>query len=423
MDHEPLPARPAPEETLVSIVLPVFNEAKVLPILSARIAKAADLCDGDYEVIYVNDGSTDQSARILDQLAATSRRVKVVHLSRNFGHQAAVQAGLAHARGDAVVLMDSDLQDAPEAIPRFVSAWRAGYDVVYAVRTQRKENLLKRFLFAAFHRLLAAVASVPIPADAGIFGLVDRRVARQILSMAERDRYFPGLRSWVGFRQKGIVVERLARYDEQPRVSLRGLFRLAKTAIFAFSSLPLTLFYLIGLAAGLLFVCLSAFALYCKLFTNWAVPGWTSHVLTGSFFGALNALGICVLGEYVIRIYDQVRGRPLYLVKRTVNIQAEQPAPADAVPLDAQSGAVAGQVCRAAPEGTNSPGTAGRQHEAGTSAATGLGVSQDAGSPDSSPNTDQPDPYHQVAQQTLALLETVRSAQTIPGTSVPIKHG
>ena len=141
-----------------------------------------------------------------NQLAAADRRVGVVHLSRNFGHQAAVQAGLAHSRGDAVVLMDSDLQDAPEAIGEFLAKWRAGYDVVYAIRTERKENLLKRLLFAAFHWLMSRVATVPIPADAGIFGLIDRRVARQIIALAENDRYFPGLRGWVGFRQTGIVV-------------------------------------------------------------------------------------------------------------------------------------------------------------------------------------------------------------------------
>jgi glycosyltransferase involved in cell wall biosynthesis len=253
----------------------------------------------------------------------------VVHLSRNFGHQAAVQAGLVHARGDAVVLMDSDMQDAPEAIPRFLAEWRAGCDVVYAIRTQRKENLLKRFLFAAFHRLMSAVASVPIPADAGIFGLIDRRVARQIVALGESDRYFPGLRSWVGLRQKGIAVERNARYDRQPRVSLAGLFRLAKTAMFSFSSFPLTVFHVIGVLAAAVFVTLSGFSIFCRLFTDQAIPGWTSHILTGSFFGALNAMGISILGEYVIRIYDQVRGRPQYVVDRRVNFAPAVEAASD----------------------------------------------------------------------------------------------
>jgi dolichol-phosphate mannosyltransferase len=221
--------------------------------------------------------------------------------------------------------MDSDMQDAPEAIPRFLAKWYAGYDVVYAVRTGRKENLLKRSLFALFHRLMSAVATIPIPADAGIFGLIDRRVARQILALGETDRYFPGLRSWVGLRQTGVVVERNARYDRRPRVSLVGLVRLAKTAMFSFSSLPLWIFHMIGALAAAVFVGLSGFSIFCKLFTNLAIPGWTSYILTGSFFGALNALGISILGEYVIRIYDQVRGRPAFLVDRTVNINEVTP--------------------------------------------------------------------------------------------------
>jgi dolichol-phosphate mannosyltransferase len=313
--------RPKVEQTLVSVVLPVYNEAKVLPVLTSRVAAELGSCGVRYEIIFVNDGSRDESPKVLDQLASSCNYVRVIHLARNFGHQAAVQAGLANARGHAVILMDSDLQDAPEAIPLFLKEWYAGNDVVYAVRTQRKEMFLKRFLFNAFHWLMSSVASVPIPADAGIFGLIDRRVAKQIVAMGETDRYFPGLRSWVGMRQTGIVVERNARYDEHPRVSMRGLFRLAKTAMFSFSSFPLLVFHVIGAAAAIVFLGLAGFSLFCKLFTNLAIPGWTSYILTGSFFGALNALGISILGEYVIRIYDQVRNRPIYLVDRFVNFR------------------------------------------------------------------------------------------------------
>ncbi len=320
MNNQTESIRPPCEETLLSVVLPVYNEARAIPILTARIAEVLNPCPMQYEIVFVNDGSGDESPRILDQLAASSDKIRVVHLSRNFGHQAAVQAGLAHAQGNVVVLMDSDMQDDPAAIPRFMAAWHEGYDVVYAVRAQRKEGLLKRFLFAAFHRLMAAVASVSIPAEAGIFGLIDRRVVQRILAMGESDRYFPGLRSWVGFRQKGIVVERGQRYDNHPRVSLRGLFRLAKTAIFSFSSFPLTIFHCIGTTAAIVFLTLGGWVLFCKLFTDLAIPGWTSYMLMGSFFGALNALGISILGEYVIRIYDQVRGRPQYVVDRTVNL-------------------------------------------------------------------------------------------------------
>ncbi len=321
MSYDSFAERLVPEGMTISVVLPVYNEARVLPELLRRVGDALAACAADYEIIFVDDGSRDQSPRVLDQLAAADRRVRVIHLSRNFGHQAAVQAGLVHSRGDAVVLMDSDLQDAPEAIGRFIAKWRAGYNVVYAIRAQRKENPLKRFLFNAFHWLMSRVATWPIPADAGIFGLIDRRVARHIIALAENDRYFPGLRGWVGFRQAGVVVERNARYDDRPRVSLVGLFRLAKTAMFSFSTLPLLIFHVMGATATGVFLGVSGYSLFCKLFTNLAIPGWTSYVLIGSFFGALNALGISILGEYVIRIYDQVRGRPLYLVNHTVNME------------------------------------------------------------------------------------------------------
>jgi polyisoprenyl-phosphate glycosyltransferase len=310
-------------QSMISIVLPVYNEGRILPLLTAQIIKIMQPSGYQYEMIFVNDGSRDDSGMVLDQLAASSRHIRVVHLSRNFGHQAAVHAGLAHARGDAVVIMDSDLQDNPEAILQMIAHWREGCDVVYALRRNRKEGKVKKLLFTVFHRLLSRVASVSIPADAGNFGLIDRRVARTILSLGERDRYFPGLRSWVGMKQMGIEVERNARYDDRPRVSLRGLFRLAKSAIFSFSAMPLMIFHVIGMAAAAVFVGLGAYALYCKLFTSLAIPGWTSYMLTGSFFGALNAMGIAILGEYVIRIYDQVRARPLFLVDRTVNMKSE----------------------------------------------------------------------------------------------------
>jgi len=317
--------RPPLEKTLVSVVLPVLNEAESLPVLSARIAEVLIDCGVQYEIIFVDDGSRDDSPRVLDQLASASRRVRVLHLSRNFGHQAAVHAGLANARGDAVVLMDSDMQDDPVALPQFLREWEAGYDVVYGVRTHPKEHRLHRLFLAGFSRLMSRIASAPIPADAGTFGLVDRRVARQILALGESDRYFPGLRSWVGFRQKGVEIERQARCGNHRRASYRDLFRLAKTVAFSFSAFPLLIFNILGVAASLVFIGLGGFALYCKMFTDLAIPGWTSYIVTASFFGAINAIGISILGEYVVRIYDQVRGRPQYVIDRTVNMEAEEP--------------------------------------------------------------------------------------------------
>lgn len=316
-------------EILASIVLPVFNERDALRTLTdalrAAIAEAG--CRG--ELLFVDDGSTDGSAEILDALACEHPEARVAHFSRNFGHQAAVQAGLALARGDVVVVMDSDLQDDPRSLKDFLHAWREGSDVVYAVRVGRKESAPKRFLFFAFYRLLNRISSIPLPADAGNFGLIDRRVARVLVQLQDRDRYYAGLRGWVGFRQVGIPVERGPRYDGRPRVTAFGLFRLAKSAIFSFSKAPLTLFYAIGAISMAVFLGVAGFTLYHKLFTGLAIPGWTSGLLTTSLMGALNALGIAVLGEYVTRIYDQVRGRPLYVIDRGVNLEdrAEGPPP------------------------------------------------------------------------------------------------
>ena len=318
--------RPPVSDSLISVVVPLFNEADVLVELCQRMRAALTSCRTTFEIIFVDDGSRDNTGELLDSLARQFEDVSAVHLSRNFGHQAAIHAGLSHARGDAVVLMDGDLQDPPEAIEKFLEAWQAGYDVAYAIRVGRKEWLGKRMLFAGFHRVLSSISQTAIPVDAGNFGLIDARVVRTLLTLAERDRYLPGLRSWVGFKQVGIPVERASRYDHHPRVSLRGLLRLAKTAIFSFSSLPLAIFAWIGWLALAAFIGVSGCSLYCKYFTDLAIPGWTSQLVAMTFFAALNALGISMLGEYVVRIYDQVRGRPLYLIDRTVNFAKQASA-------------------------------------------------------------------------------------------------
>ena len=313
-----------PSNPLISIVLPVYNEVDVLDRLVNAITESCLDAGCRFEIVFVNDGSRDGSTEKLDDLANADARIKVAHFSRNFGHQPAVQAGVVHASGDAVVLMDSDMQDDPSAISQFVRRWKEGYDVVYAVRTNRKENWFKRSLFYSFYRVLNAIATTPIPMDAGNFSLIDRRVADQVVRMPERDRFFPGLRHWVGFRQIGVPVERLERHDEQPRVSTAQLFALAKTAIFGFSRAPLNLFYGFAILSLLIFAGTFSFTLYHKFITHLAIPGWTSITMMASLFGTLNSLGICVLGEYVIRIYDQVRARPGFVVGRRVNFGLEK---------------------------------------------------------------------------------------------------
>jgi dolichol-phosphate mannosyltransferase len=311
----------------ISVVVPVLNEADVLARLVEGVLDA--LGSENVELIFVNDGSTDATAQTLDHIAASEPRVCAVHLARNFGHQAAILAGLRHARGDAVIVMDADLQDDPAALPAFVAKWREGNDVVYALRHGRKENIFKRALFYTFYRMLNAVTDTPLPNDAGNFGLISRRVCDLMCVAAERDRYHPGLRGWVGLRQEGLPVERGERYDDRPRVSFVGLLRLARTALFSFSSVPLMAFYVLALLSGAVFLWLLGFTLYHRLFTGLAIPGWASTIMTACFFGGLNSLGIAILGEYVTRIYDQVRGRPAFVVDRLVNLQGEHDATAN----------------------------------------------------------------------------------------------
>lgn len=315
--HElPSPEAEPPREIappFVSVVLPVFNEVEALPRLVEQLHEVLFALGHEYELVFVDDGSTDGSGVWLDEAARNRNDLTAVRLSRNFGHQAALQAGLDEARGDVVVVMDSDLQDDPRALPRFLEAWRAGHDVVYAIRTHRKESLLKRGLFFGFYRLLQSVVDVPIPADAGNFGLLDRRVVNHLRALPERTRFFPGLRNWIGFRQIGVPVERLSRYDAVPRVSFWQLVRLAKTAIFGFSSVPMAVFSVLALLTTLIFAA-GITGTLVLLLLGITLPAWTGSVLTVSFFAALNAGGIAVLGEYVVRILDQVQGRPTYLV-------------------------------------------------------------------------------------------------------------
>lgn len=307
---------------VVSVVLPVFNELAALPVLVEQLTTVLSATCDEAELVFVDDGSTDGSGAWLDQLALSDFHVVVVHLSRNFGHQAALQAGLEVATGDVVVIMDSDLQDDPRAIAHFLDQWSAGYDVVYAVRTQRKENWFKRLLFAGFYRLLNSLAETPQPVDAGNFGLLDRAVVQQLLALPERERYFPGLRAWVGYQQTGVLVERLARHDGTPRVSFWGLCRLARTAIWSFSQAPLQV--LSAIAA--LSAC-SAIALWLGcLWSVWQTGTWPAQLcgsaILVSFF-TLNACGLMILGEYLALILDQVRGRPAYCVAEVRRIRPQ----------------------------------------------------------------------------------------------------
>ncbi len=314
----PTSLRTCGPEFLLSIVAPVYNEAEGIEafVREVREHAAALKSEGRVELVLVNDGSADGTGAILDQLAASAPgTIRVVHLARNFGHGAAVAAGLDHARGNAVILMDADFQDDPAAFAPLLAKWEEGYDVVYVERASRQENPLARGVFWLFYRVFKWVAATQSPLDAGTFGLMDRRVVDQLGKLPERNRYLPGLRAWVGFRQTGVPIPRRARYDRHTRVGLRGLWTLGMNAIFSFSYVPLFVFRIAGVLSMLLSVVLIAIAIYLHLSRNDVGP-WPAILAATSFLGGINLFGIGLLGEYIARIYDEVKCRPVYVVDR-----------------------------------------------------------------------------------------------------------
>jgi len=315
------PRRAAPS---VSLAIPVYNEAEGLPRLLERAGSMLEGLPGTgHQMVFVDDGSVDQSLSLLEAAAARDPRILVVALSRNFGHQLALTAALDHTTGDVVVLMDADLQDEPEVIPRFLAEYRNGYDVVYARRRGRKEGPLLRLSYRIFYRLITWLSTIDLPLDAGDFGLVSRRVVEEMRRAREHHRYLRGLRRWVGFRQTGIVVDRAARHAGETKYGFRRLLRLASDGIFAFSTMPLRAASLTGMwavGASLLYV---IYTTYAKFVLHQAPRGFTALVFLITFFGGINLLFLGVLGEYIGRIYEEVKGRPLYVVERLIGHRAD----------------------------------------------------------------------------------------------------
>lgn len=312
---------------MISVVIPVFNEEENLPRLYERLSRAAESWGESWEMLCVDDGSADGTYAALLELHRRDERVKAVSFSRNFGHQTAVTAGLKYAKGEAVVLIDADLQDPPEEIIRLVEQWRAGYQVVYAVRTKRKENVFKRCAYFMFYRLLAKLSPLEIPLDAGDFCLLDRVIVDGLNCMPERNRFVRGLRSWLGYRQIGIVYERQARHAGKPKYNLRKLFRLATDGIINFSYKPLQVIGLFGF-----FVATSSFVIMAFMFLAWLLnfevrgikvsqlPGYTSLILSVLFIGGVQLVSLGILGEYIGRIFDEVKQRPLFVVRSTIGV-------------------------------------------------------------------------------------------------------
>ena len=306
-------------EPRVSVAIALHNEESVFPELIRRLTAVLDaLGGGPHEVVLVDDGSTDRTFDLIIGAAASDPRIVGVRLSRNFGHQAALTAALEMVTGDVVVTMDGDLQDRPEEIPRLVAEYEKGYDVVYAQRVNRKESLPYRAAYFSFYRLMRKLSDVKVPVDSGDFALLSRRVVDQMNLLPERHRYIRGLRSWVGFPQTGLPVERDPRAGGQPSYTLRKLFRLAFDGVFAFSIAPLRAAWVFGACVSAL---ASLYALYVvaqRLFLGTSPEGFAALIVAITFFAGIQLLFLGLIGEYLGRVYDEAKGRPHFVVTDTV---------------------------------------------------------------------------------------------------------
>jgi len=310
---------------LLSVVAPVCNEEATIHEFYARVRGALE--GVDFELVLVDDGSTDGSPAALDLLAAEDPRVRVIYLSRNFGHQTALTAGLDHARGDAVVMLDADLQDPPELIPRMLDHWLAGTDVVYAVREQREgESRFKLTTARWFYRLFDTLAQVELQHNSGDYRLLDRRALDALLSMRERNRFLRGMTVWVGYTQAAVPYRRDPRYAGETKYTLTKMLRFSLDAIVSFSDRPLQLATLLGfLISTLAFVAIPV--VIVLRFAGSYLPGFGSLTIAVLLLGGIQLIAIGIIGEYVGRIYDEVKGRPLYLVRAKRNIPGSEPAP------------------------------------------------------------------------------------------------
>jgi polyisoprenyl-phosphate glycosyltransferase len=312
----PAPVRALP--ALLSIVVPFYNEERNVVALCDRLFAVLQGIGGDCEVVAVDDGSRDGTRALLTERARLEPRLRIVALSRNFGLQAAVAAGLGEAQGDAVALMDADLQDPPELLPRLLAEWRAGADVVFTTKRTRSERGIRRLGFELFHRLFQRMGDIALPIHAGNFSLIDRRALDVINQLPERNRYLPGLRGWVGFKQAEVAFDRDPRAAGDPRMTFRRLVRLAMDALFGFSYLPVKLVTLIGIVACVLGLGFTTWVLIEKLYLHTAILGWPSLMIAVCFLGGAQLISVGILGEYVVRIYDEVRVRPNFVVMERI---------------------------------------------------------------------------------------------------------
>jgi glycosyltransferase involved in cell wall biosynthesis len=301
----------------LSLIAPAYNEERTIPLFIERFKKVIAQLEHLYniEIIFIDDGSRDNTLELFREQSLKDKRFKYISFSRNFGHQMAISAGIDAASGDGVIIMDIDLQDPPELLPELITKWEERYEVVYAIRKKRKENIFKRFCFKSFYLLLKRLSYLDMPMDTGIFCLMDRKVVDVLKSLPERNRFIPGLRTWVGFRQTGIEFERSKRAAGKAKKGFFRLVNLALDGIFSFSFLPLRLITIIGFSLALLSFLVGFGAIIFRLVYNIAPPGWASLAVILSFNQGILLLFIGFIGEYIGRIFEEVKQRPKYVIK------------------------------------------------------------------------------------------------------------
>ncbi len=315
---------------LLSVILPCYNEEQIIAQTYCRLTRMLQSLNNiDYELIFIDDGSEDSTFTILAGLQQEDPHIRIVQLSRNFGQQMATTAGMAHARGEAVILMDADLQDPPELIPDMISEWKKGFDVVYGERTERpNEGLLKRLTSRAFYQIIHHLSDVKIPQDTGDFRLMDRTVVQAFLTLGERHRFVRGLVSWLGFRQTGLFFRRPARQAGKTKYPFTKSLKLATDAMVSFSSRPLKLATWLGFSASGIALAGIVYALVMRLLTDIWVTGWTALFIAVLFMGGVQLISMGIIGEYIGRIYAETKRRPLYLIQKKLGFPDDDPSPA-----------------------------------------------------------------------------------------------
>ena len=305
----------------ISVAIPVHNEESILAELLRRLTDVLNgIAGGPHEIVFVDDGSADRTFELLQAATKNDARIRVYSFSRNFGHQVALTAALDHVTGDAILVMDGDLQDIPEVIPAFVEKFQQGYDVVYAKRIRRKEPALLRLCYFFFYRMMARLSDIQLPLDSGDFGLMSRRVVEHLRQMPEHHRYLRGMRSWVGFRQVGIEVERAQRHSGRSKYSVARLLKLALDGIFAFSIVPIRAASLVGAAVMTVSLVYTLYGIYAKIFKHISPQGFTALLVAITFLSGTVLFFLGVIGEYVGRIYEETKARPHYIIGRMAGV-------------------------------------------------------------------------------------------------------